>query len=99
MTFPCRVVMFASHGGVGAAAGVCSTKVFMEGQKQVIHVPSSSTFRQFRQQLDSLPVDNKAGVTPTEQTQLWKSSVSTLWAHRNSRIKISFKTGYEKSRG
>lgn len=33
----------------------------------------------------------KAGVTPTEQTQLWKSSVCTLWAHRNSRIKISFK--------
>lgn len=26
---PCRVVMFASHGGVGAAAGVCPTKVFM----------------------------------------------------------------------
>nr|DAO42653.1 MAG TPA: hypothetical protein [Caudoviricetes sp.] len=57
--------MFASHGGVGAAAGVCPTKVFMGGIK--------------------------AGVTPTEQTQLWKSSVCTLWAHRNSRIKISFK--------
>ena len=63
--FPCRVVMFASHGGEGAAAGSAPTKVFMG--------------------------DKKAGVTPTGQTQLWKSSVSTLWAHRNSRIKISFK--------
>ena len=65
MTFPCRAVMFASHGGVGAASRVCSTKVFMGAKK--------------------------AGVTPTEQTQFGKSSVFTLWVHRNSRIKISFK--------
>lgn len=46
-----------------------AVKIIPHSEKQVIHVPSSSTFRQFRQQLDSLPVDNNQIQTTVAQNQ------------------------------
>ena len=46
-----------------------AVKIIPHSEKQVIHVSPSSTFRQFCQQLDSLPVDNNQIQTTVAQNQ------------------------------